>query len=176
MRLFLGLPLSDSARREAYACAQTLSQTVPGQYAPAENYHLTLAFLGDTDEKALSTVKIAMERACETISPFAFSASGVSFFGKADRAILYCAVHDSPELENLSSLLRASLSDLGLPFDPKPFKPHITLARKGNTEALPSVSFRFTEETTAHGITLFHSTRVDGALRYLPIDFSPFRQ
>ena len=175
MRLFLGLTLSEAARDEAFRCAQKLSRLIPGKYVPPENYHLTLAFPGETDESALKRVRNATERATEGMHPFVFSANGVSFFGKADKAILYCDVQESVELIELSSRLRASLRAFEIPFDPNPFTAHITLARKANALGLSDFSFDFSEKTTTSGITLFHSTRVDGVLCYLPIAFTPFR-
>ena len=103
----------------------------------------------------------------------------VDFFGRAENAILILRALCNPPLDALHNALAADAQACGLPIDPGPFAPHITLARHAQTtaEALAAVSvspLSFAPKS-AH---LFLSARDDAdALRYTPLfsaDFASF--
>ncbi|MFB1487091.1 MULTISPECIES: RNA 2',3'-cyclic phosphodiesterase [unclassified Thiocapsa] len=91
------------------------------------DFHLTLAFLGPLGPDVLGCA----ERAADRIrSPgFDLELDRVGHFARA--RVLWCAPASPPEpLTALVSELQAQLSTCGLPADPRPYRPHITLARK----------------------------------------------
>lgn len=48
MRLFIAIQLSDEMKKALVACMHDLKkQGVEGNYVPAQNLHLTLAFIGE---------------------------------------------------------------------------------------------------------------------------------
>ena len=169
MRLFIGIELSQAARREIERIMSIMSDTAPGRYVRGDMLHITLAFPGETSESELDRVRFAMEDAASGISPFELELSSPGYFGKADNAILYCGTEPSEELENAAGAVRKQLQIRDIAFDTKPFRVHITLARhvRTNPEALrlPVKPVAF----AANGLTLFHSHRVNGALTYTPV-------
>ena len=68
--------------------------------------------------------------------------------------------------------LADSLQAAGFSFEEGEYRPHITLARQVKTDVppteVPSITF------PVRHATLFESTRVDGALTYLPLYRSVF--
>ena len=51
MRLFIAIPLSTEMQKALVACMHDLKkQGVEGNYVPAENLHMTLAFIGEYDD------------------------------------------------------------------------------------------------------------------------------
>ena len=53
MRLFIAIPLSEEMKKALVTCMHDLKkQGVEGNYVPAQNLHLTLAFIGEYDEPA----------------------------------------------------------------------------------------------------------------------------
>ena len=51
MRLFIAIPLSEEMKKALVACMHDLKkQGVEGNYVPAQNLHLTLAFIGEYDD------------------------------------------------------------------------------------------------------------------------------
>ena len=51
MRLFIAIQLSDEMKKALVACMHDLKkQGVEGNYVPAQNLHLTLAFIGEYDD------------------------------------------------------------------------------------------------------------------------------
>ncbi len=169
MRLFIGIELSQAARREVERIMSIMSDTAPGRYVRGDMLHITLAFPGETSESELDRVRSAMEDAALGISPFDLKLSAPGYFGKADKAILYCGTAPSEELENAAGAVREQLRLRDIAFDPKPFRAHITMARHVRTNPktlrLPVKPVAF----AASGLTLFHSHRVNGVLTYTPV-------
>jgi len=167
MRLFIGLRLQDEARNALWNAASGLG--IAGQFVPKMNYHVTMAFLGERDERQAPQIKRLAAAAAEGHPPMTLTVDGLGFFGRCENALLYAKLAPCAPLPSLAESLRRVLSEAGETFDQKPFVAHITLARKANlTHAdlhapLPPVSFRVEQ------LTLYHSTRVQGELRYLPI-------
>lgn len=174
MRLFVGLGMNETARDALATVSSTLQASIPARYVPPELYHITLAYLGERGEDRIPAMQALLGKVAATSSTFYLTLSRLSWFGEASDAILYAELVPSNTLSALSMALRESLTQAGEKFDPKPLVPHITLARKavlpdGTTLAMPpSATFQ------CGALTLFHSTRLDGVLRYLPIFEAPF--
>ncbi|GIE98601.1 RNA 2',3'-cyclic phosphodiesterase [Paractinoplanes rishiriensis] len=100
--------------------------------ARRETWHVTLAFLGDVpDEKAPRAVT-ALERAAAGPPPTLRLAGG-GRFGRGRFTILWVGVDgDRDGLVRLSRSVRRELKRERLPFDDRPFKPHLTIARPGD--------------------------------------------
>ena len=164
MRLFVGIAVSPSARAALKETAQMLEAVAPGRYTDASLYHITLAFLGELPAKWVPAIHAAMVRAAGGRRPFAVALGPVGAFGP----VLWRGVTDDAALRALSADLRAQLSVSSIPFDPKPFRAHITLARESffppdaRNLAYPGGAF------TAGGMTLFESARERGIPRYIP--------
>ena len=58
MRLFIAVPLAEDMKKALVACMHDLKrQGVEGNYVPAQNLHLTLAFIGEYDQHTRSRVE-----------------------------------------------------------------------------------------------------------------------
>ena len=70
IRTFIALELPPSLRHELSGQAKLLAGQDKRQHIrwlPSENYHLTLAFLGDVDSPSLSSLQFALERKLESM-------------------------------------------------------------------------------------------------------------
>ncbi len=122
MRLFAGLRPSDEFRSALSLLQDRLRAAgITGQFLDPSNLHMTLAFIGEWPEE-ITEVLPAVE------DPFLLTLSHIGFFPEAK--VMWAGVEKSAALERLASRVRHSLADCGIPFDPKRFNPHITLARK----------------------------------------------
>lgn len=64
MRLFIGLPFPHQARRDFLQVQKRLERNaVRGNYTHVENFHLTLAFLGEVEPERLPGIFSALEEA-----------------------------------------------------------------------------------------------------------------
>lgn len=135
-RLFIGLPLPEEyqQRLEAlrwrwrYRLSSRLSWTRPG------NWHITLQFLGDTDESLIPAYTAAL--AGVEYVPFVLQGGGAGFFPppKDDREprprVIWVGLKQGgAECIALSGAVGAALLPLGFRPESRPFKPHLTLAR-----------------------------------------------
>ena len=123
MRLFIAIQLNEEMRNLLGDIQDSYRRmAVRGNYTPAENLHLTLAFIGEYDDpdKVLE--------ALETVSfqPFRISLDRTGCFGD----LHWAGIADSPQLENLVKQIRHALADAGIPFDKKRFRAHITFLRR----------------------------------------------
>jgi 2'-5' RNA ligase len=98
-----------------------------GRLIHPEDLHITLVFLGDLDARRRACAEEAADRT--QASPFALT---LDCFGCFPRArVLWCGASDRPQsLLDLLHVLNGGLLDCGLRPERRPFKPHVTLARK----------------------------------------------
>lgn len=158
MRAFIALELPDAFAFEAAALADRLSLVCEGRFVPHENYHLTLAFLGDIGEAQAADAVCALDNACAGRGPVMLASDGLGRFGRPSDATLWMGVAASEELDDLAAEVRRQLELRGLSYDAQLFKPHVTLARRVRLPKgeLPMLEFP-RQEGAAH-VTLFKST------------------
>ena len=129
MRLFFGLSLPDEIRAEAARCALDAQQTIPGRYSPMENYHITLAFIGDVPQERLPDAQAVLSKTIARFPAPRITLDKPGHFGRAQNGILILHAKAKPALAPLHDALVKNLNAAALPADPGPFSPHITLAR-----------------------------------------------
>lgn len=129
---------------------------------PAENLHLTLAFIGEYGNP--DNVLDAMDAA--PFEPFHLSLDGVGHFGD----LYWAGIEDNDMLSKYVRRLRRSLSDYGIPFDCKRFSPHITLVRRAAFQSEPffDLSPR-NADMEVQGISLMRSERGKHGMIYTEI-------
>ena len=117
MRLFVAIQLSDEMKKALVACMHDLKkQGVEGNYVPAQNLHLTLAFIGEYDDPA--KVKRVIENV--PLPQFRLSLSEKGNFGN----LLWAGVKGNQKLKMYVKDLRDALRAAGIPFDDDKFIPH----------------------------------------------------
>jgi len=125
MRLFVALSLPEGIQQSLSGLANGL----PGaRWVKPENLHLTLRFLGEVDNLAAADVDDALAK---IRSPgFDLGLNGIGHFGEGRKLrALWVGVDANAELMRLQEKIEQALIRLGLPPEPRKFKPHITLAR-----------------------------------------------
>ncbi|MEA2758004.1 MAG: 2,3-cyclic 3-phosphodiesterase [Methylobacteriaceae bacterium] len=97
------------------------------RWIDVENYHLTLRFIGDIDERTAGDVYSALERVRRPA--LSVKLDGLSTFGgDKPRAIVARAKAEAPLIE-LQAEHERLMRRIGIPPEPRKFVPHITLAR-----------------------------------------------
>lgn len=169
MRAFIALELPQGFCDEVAALARQLAAVVPGRFMPRENHHVTLAFLGEIGEDGARRALAALDAACSDAAPVELRAEGLGHFGRPHDATLWLGLAPTPGLTALAETLRRELASSGLSFDEKPFRPHVTLARRARLPRGPLPPLAFPDAGTAGRVTLFKSTLgPDGAV-YKPL-------
>jgi 2'-5' RNA ligase len=131
-RLFFALWPPLCLQEDLHAAAQQWVARGRGRVLPAENLHLTLAFVGpvDAEREACFTACVEPVRG----APFEIVLDQVGHWRR--RGILWVGATQAPEaLLALVTSLHAALARCGYQPDPRPFKVHVTVARHVRTTA-----------------------------------------
>ncbi len=102
----------------------------------APDLHLTLAFLGDLDAAGLATVRqVAGEMSLPALD---LRTARLEWW--AHNRILWASVQSwPPELARFHRALLEGLRGAGFDIDPRPFTPHVSLARQAAQPANPGL-------------------------------------
>ena len=111
MRLFIGIGLSEGARETLWQTVSAMG--IAGRIVPRENYHLTLAFLGERDPRQLVKLRSMLTKAAADQPPMKLTINGLGFFGRRESALLHATLAKSPPLAALADRLRGMLAEAG---------------------------------------------------------------
>lgn len=128
-RLFVAIPLPRDVAGEAASIVPPLPGARP--VAP-ELMHLTLAFLGQVGEERVADVTASARAAAGTMGPFPVELRSVGRFpehGRPSVVWLGTSPKAADAIVRLGASVRAELLRHQVPFDPKPLRAHVTLAR-----------------------------------------------
>ncbi|HRD78955.1 MAG TPA: RNA 2',3'-cyclic phosphodiesterase, partial [Hyphomicrobiaceae bacterium] len=126
-RLFSGIELPREVRERLAILAVPISGA---KWVPAEDLHLTLRFAGDIEPRIardLAEALSAIEGELLTLR-----IAGLGTFGSRDQRVIWAGVEDLGKRDGLARLARhneRAARNVGLPPSPRPWKPHVTLAR-----------------------------------------------
>ena len=170
MRLFIAVNFPDGIKDALCAdMAELRAAGVSGNFSRRENLHLTLAFLGETHPRRVAEIRRVMDALADYRATDA-ALSGFGSFGRGDERLIWRGLRLDASVREMREKLISGLKDAGFTPDDKPFKPHITLARRC---ALPP---DFSERDFASGlsdvpfriaaVSLMRSERIAGKLTY----------
>ncbi len=152
MRCFAALGLEDGT-------SEALRRWLDGARAefaelavtPAENLHLTLAFLGEIDAGQVESAGAVVQAAAEGRAPWRLRWTAPGAFPSASRPrVLWLGVDGGEALREVHRALAEALAGAGLPVEERAFRPHLTLARVRRGE----ISRERYREVVAHLETL----------------------
>ena len=135
-------------------------------------FHITLAFLGDTEEERIADAADAAEAAVDGFRKFETRLAGASLMGR-DARVIYTEAESGGSLKRLAGRLSRELSARGFETEKRSFRAHVTLGRlrKGASpelrEYLRGVNLDLT--FTADTVTLFESTLTPKGPIYNPL-------
>ena len=174
MRLFIAVNFSDETKNRILKIQEQLrSQAYKGSFSRPENFHLTLAFLGETPEEKLQVLSGIMGEARSKqpfgIAPFDLLFNRTGCFTHSRKELWWLGADRNcpglPLLEAIHGQLLDSLEKEGFPVDKRPFNAHVTLAReikRANPIVLdcPAITVRVDR------ISMMKSERIKGVLTY----------
>ncbi len=165
-RLFIALMPSSAVREQLAAWRDAWTWPRCATPVKSERLHLTLHFLGDVAQDRVATLADALRVPC---APFTL---------RFDRAALWphgIAVLEPDEVPASLIALHASLADalrsVGLAVDERPFRPHVTQARRASKATPPGSGHEVSWPVTGYAL-MASILGADGAytvLREYPI-------
>ena len=128
-RLFVALPVPEEIADDLIA----LQSGVPdARWVPPENFHVTLCFAGEVQGGIMRDLE---EELSDIAGPrFPVALAGVQQFssGKQPRALV-ATVERSDRLDWLQQKVSTVVRNCGIEIERRKFRPHVTLARFGNS-------------------------------------------
>ncbi len=170
MRLFIALEINENNKKVLTNIAIDLHlQMIRGKLVSSDNYHLTLAFIGESDQVDL--LKKCIDKSVS--SAFPLIASRLDRFRRRDGDLLFLAIKPVPQLFDLQQNLSDALRQAGFALEKRQFFPHLTLLRQA---VVPEI-FDFRHYSVqmpqvrqqAERISLMKSERINGKLVYTAI-------
>ena len=151
MRLFVAMNLPSEIRDRMAAVQDRLRRAQADvSWVRAENIHVTLKFLGETEPKRLQRIRPALAEAAGAAASFSMEVSGVGSFGGRIPRVVWVAVGDGAEtLTQLAASIEVALGRVGFPKERRGFTAHLTVGRvrsPRNAEALVVALQEFSAE------------------------------
>lgn len=133
MRLFVAVEIPGEVKEHLDSRIGPLRGSLPGwRWTPAEQWHLTLAFLGEVPEEILPELTRRMGLAARRHAPFDVELSGLGAFNNARRArVLWTGVGgDREALARLADSVSAGARRAKVTTEERRYRPHMTLGRR----------------------------------------------
>ncbi|WP_044914750.1 RNA 2',3'-cyclic phosphodiesterase [Butyrivibrio sp. WCE2006] len=166
MRLFIAINFDENMTDALIEMQDDLIRSgVSGNFTREENLHMTLVFIGESDEPE----KIEEIMRDVPLRSFTIKVSGMMRF----KDMIFARVVDNPDLSDYVKRLRHALSDNDIDFDKKKFMSHITLVRRaGGVKNIPIQSDEIIEESMrVKGISLMKSEQSKHGMIYTEIGY-----
>ena len=168
MRLFIAVILENETKDRLEKLQDEIrSQALKGNFTRPENFHMTLAFLGETPEEKL----VILDRIINEIQtpPFEIFFNHTGCFTHSHKELWWIGADTSdpklPLLREMHERLTNRLEEEGFPIDKRPFRAHISLGREIKHSAPIDLSRTEIKVKIDH-IGLLKSERIKGVLTY----------
>ncbi|KAA6182374.1 RNA 2',3'-cyclic phosphodiesterase [Thiohalocapsa marina] len=126
---------------------------LPGRPTHPLDWHVTLIFLGALEPERLACIDAAAGDAATRATSFFMELDRIGHFARSQ--VLWCGPARTPEsLARLVTDLQAHLTRCGIAPERRPYRPHLTLARKVRTA--PGLELHRPIGWTAHELVLAH--------------------
>jgi RNA 2',3'-cyclic 3'-phosphodiesterase len=140
VRLFIAIEIPENIRTGFASLLKEFRSVSPQvKWVRAENLHVTLKFLGETEPAKLGALQNVLS-AVRSAEPVSLEFRGLGFFPNDKRPrVFWAGMEGSANLKSLAVEVDQATHRLGFPLEERPFTPHLTLARFPLPGALPKL-------------------------------------
>jgi 2'-5' RNA ligase len=163
-RVFFALWPDHRQRERLRDVVNSVARTVEGKAVDRRDWHITLAFVGDIEERLLP--ELAARAGEIKVEPFRLSFDRLEFWARAKVACLVTPTVPV-ELEKLVGELLSVVQDAGVIPEDRTYRPHITISR--NARAFTTERLAQRETTEWSGFELIESISGPGGVSYAPL-------
>ncbi len=181
MRLFIAIDIPEDLKEKLSRVVTRLKKCgLDAKWVNASNIHMTLKFLGETQEEDLDKIKSIVGDTSGLFTKLELSTGGFGFFPNEKSPRVFFISTDKEEiLKNISLQLEDKLEGLGFPKEGR-FKSHLTIARfrtKKNIDCIKNGIKDMTVEAkfAVSEIILFKSTLTPAGPVYEKIFCAPLK-
>jgi 2'-5' RNA ligase len=180
IRSFIALPIPKETANELGDIAAKMSyqdKSNAVKWVDQENYHITLAFLGEQRESDLELLAEQLDAHLNQ-HEFLLNLSHLSPFPETKPKLLAAMVEKKEDIVSVQKQVISSAYAAGLVFDKRKFIPHLTLGRYRHTRNhyAGTIPMNVSYETFIDEVVLYQSTLTNSGAEYEPIFRFPLDQ
>lgn len=187
MRTFIAIELPEEIKNRLKSLQERLKTAgADVKWVEPQNIHLTLKFLGETNDKKIKDIASVVRQVAENNPGFTMRISGLGGFPDAEspRVIWVGIAKGGEEIKAVAADLEERVAKLGIPKEKRLFSGHITIGRTrsalnlgGLVQSIKDNAQKTGEiaEFNARGITFFKSTLTPKGPTYEPIAQASFK-
>lgn len=140
MRLFVAMDILEETRRALGILIKEFAASCRGaRWVQPEGMHVTLKFIGDTDDAMAPRVAGALD-GVRRKQPISMAFHELGFFpNQSHPRVFFVGIQADTELGPLASEVEERLVPLGIAREAREFRPHLTLARFKTSDGLPEL-------------------------------------
>lgn len=100
------------------------------KWTETSNIHITLVFLGDTEEQRIKDIGLLLSEICSGYGEFELILRGAGVFRSIrDPRVIWAGISYSKEMADLNKAITGMLRETGTQTEERVFNPHLTLGR-----------------------------------------------
>lgn len=181
---FYAVRIPDELKNIMKERMEKLKELLPfSRWVHHEDLHITLAFLGGAPSEKLAQAKINVQEAIKDEKVFTLKMNHLGIFGAQDfPRIFWVDTEESNELKALRKKVFSACEKAGFQLETRPFRPHITLARKwAGAEAFQKESLQVWKEIQPEPLhfqaseVVLYQTHLERSPKYEAITIVPLK-
>lgn len=149
LRCFIAIEIPETIKKSITDIIDTLKKSGSDiKWVPNENIHITLQFLGETEESLIPDIKGALCKILAPYSPFYIKIADVGCFPSGRRPrVIWVGMEESRSLINLYRDISSGMVKFGYQKEERGFTPHVTIGRVKSNRNLGELLRRLEEFT-----------------------------
>jgi 2'-5' RNA ligase len=131
LRCFIAVRIPVTVRKAVGEVIETLKKSgADVKWVPEENIHITLKFLGSTDEAIIENIREALSGRVSPYRPFSIRIAGTGYFPAGRRPkVVWIGIDHAGSLPELQEDVEREMVRFGYEEEKRPFSPHLTIGR-----------------------------------------------
>jgi 2'-5' RNA ligase len=183
LRCFIAVEVPGPMRRSIGEMIENLRKSGSDvKWLPPDNVHMTLKFLGSTEESLLEALRESLFKKLSPYSPFYIRISGVGCFPDERRPkVVWVGAHESGQVRDVQRDIEAEMVKFGFPSEERTFSPHLTIGRVKSRKKMDDLLKMLDEyrqvsfgDIEVRGVTLMKSELNPAGAKYFPLAEIPF--
>ncbi|WML25264.1 RNA 2',3'-cyclic phosphodiesterase [Neobacillus sp. OS1-33] len=133
---FFAVRIPEQTKLRMQEHIEKIKERIPfSRWVHYQDLHITLAFLGSAPPDKLKQAENQVQEALKDVQTFTLKINKLGFFGNVDSPRVFWAdTEESKNLQSIRNKVFSACEEAGFQLETRPFRPHITLARKWKGE------------------------------------------
>lgn len=136
IRSFFAIPLSTKINDRIFVEMSKVKNLISGapiKWVEPQNLHLTIKFLGNSTNKDIQTIADRLQKEIQFFKDFQLSFHSFGAFPTIKNPkVIWVGCDANEPLQRIFMIIENICSNFNIPYEERPFSPHITLGRVKN--------------------------------------------